>query len=191
MSHWELPYSKIRSVKDILVNDYAINPLMFKNEQTGLGITINRIGLRRLSGHVHLTSRFPAGPDAPRSLELYKYYVDFAAENGLEYMTLDAGWDNSYIEELCRYAAETDVNSIETNKSLPMTVQYDKNNRSIQVKTDDKTLRVILTDVVGRVVENSEATGSLIISAGNLPNGTYILTVVERNTKKSVKVSVY
>jgi alpha-glucosidase len=42
-------------------------------------------------------------------LDLYKYYVDFAAENKLEYMTLDAGWKESYIKELCDYAAARNV----------------------------------------------------------------------------------
>ncbi|KAA6304279.1 hypothetical protein EZS27_044073, partial [termite gut metagenome] len=31
-------------------------------------------------------------------LDLYKYYVDFASKNQLEYMTLDAGWKESYIQ---------------------------------------------------------------------------------------------
>ena len=38
------------------------------------------------------------------SLQLYKYYVDWASENGIEYMTLDAGWKMEYIKELCDYA---------------------------------------------------------------------------------------
>lgn len=51
----------------------------------------------------------PNGPDEPRTLELYKYWVDFCAEYGLEYMTCDAGWDESYMSELCQYAAERGV----------------------------------------------------------------------------------
>ena len=46
---------------------------------------------------------FPNG-NKHLSLELYKYYVDWAAQNGIEYMTLDAGWQMSYIKELCDYA---------------------------------------------------------------------------------------
>ncbi|KAA6300026.1 MAG: alpha-glucosidase [Candidatus Ordinivivax streblomastigis] len=42
-------------------------------------------------------------------LDLYKYYVDFASKNQLEYMTLDAGWKESYIQELCEYAATKNV----------------------------------------------------------------------------------
>jgi len=42
-------------------------------------------------------------------LELYKYYVDFAAKYKLEYMTLDAGWRESYIKELCEYAGKKNV----------------------------------------------------------------------------------
>jgi alpha-glucosidase len=206
MSHWELPYSKINTAYNIPVNDYAINPLMFKNETTGLGITVVEADLvdypgmyilrpdtsSRLIGKfaqvpnsiendskwasqkvltrhnyiantkgarlfpwrgfiitqddkdllnndlIYKLSRpcdledtswilpgktawdwlhdgelegvdFPAGPGIERTLEFYKYYVDFAASNKLEYMTLDAGWNNSYIEELCSYAAEKNV----------------------------------------------------------------------------------
>lgn len=51
----------------------------------------------------------PNGPENPRSLELYEYWVDFCAENGFEYMCCDAGWDESYIAELCQYAAQRNV----------------------------------------------------------------------------------
>ncbi len=51
----------------------------------------------------------PNGPSEPRSLELYKYWVDFCAEYGLEYMCCDAGWDESYMPALCQYAAERNV----------------------------------------------------------------------------------
>ena len=48
---------------------------------------------------------FPSGGGTSRlSLDLYKYYVDFAAKHKLEYMTLDAGWSTSYIRQLCTYA---------------------------------------------------------------------------------------
>ncbi len=43
------------------------------------------------------------------NLELYKYYVDFAAENKIEYLTLDAGWKEYYLKELCDYAKEKGV----------------------------------------------------------------------------------
>ena len=51
----------------------------------------------------------PNGPDKPRSLELFKYWVDFCAEQGYEYMCCDAGWDETYIAALCQYAAERNV----------------------------------------------------------------------------------
>lgn len=51
----------------------------------------------------------PNGPEHPRSLELFKYWVDFCAEYGLEYMCCDAGWDESYMAALCQYAAERNV----------------------------------------------------------------------------------
>lgn len=47
---------------------------------------------------------FPTG-NTNLSLELYQYYVDWAAQHGFEYMTLDAGWSEAYIKELCSYAA--------------------------------------------------------------------------------------
>ncbi|MFR2069837.1 MAG: glycoside hydrolase family 97 catalytic domain-containing protein [Bacteroides nordii] len=46
----------------------------------------------------------PFGDGRPHTLEFYKYYVDFAAEMGFEWMTCDAGWGEEYIKELCAYA---------------------------------------------------------------------------------------
>lgn len=51
---------------------------------------------------------FPVGMDN-LNLTLYKYYVDFAAENNIEYLTLDAGWKESYLKELCSYASDKGV----------------------------------------------------------------------------------
>lgn len=54
--------------------------------------------------------------------ETYKYYIDFAAENGLEYIILDEGWyelgnvtkevDGINVYELCRYGASKNVGVI-------------------------------------------------------------------------------
>jgi len=46
----------------------------------------------------------PANGNANLGFDLYKYYVDFAAKNNIQYMTLDAGWSESYIKQLCAYA---------------------------------------------------------------------------------------
>ncbi len=48
------------------------------------------------------------------SLDLYKYYVDFAARNNIEYMTLDAGWNakSGELWTLCRYAKTKKVKII-------------------------------------------------------------------------------
>ncbi|MBO5779597.1 MAG: glycoside hydrolase family 97 protein [Muribaculaceae bacterium] len=54
---------------------------------------------------------FPVG-NRHLSKELYKYYIDWAADNGIEYMTLDAGWSESYIRELCDYGRERGVGII-------------------------------------------------------------------------------
>jgi len=51
----------------------------------------------------------PANGNANLGLTLYKYYVDFAAANKIEYMTLDAGWNESYISALCTYAKSKNV----------------------------------------------------------------------------------
>ncbi|MBT1707772.1 T9SS type A sorting domain-containing protein [Fulvivirgaceae bacterium PWU5] len=54
------------------------------------------------------TTQIPSGTKN-LNLALYKFYVDFAAQNKLEYVTLDAGWSTSYIRELCQYAASKNV----------------------------------------------------------------------------------
>ncbi|MDD4969109.1 MAG: glycoside hydrolase family 97 catalytic domain-containing protein [Paludibacter sp.] len=54
---------------------------------------------------------FPVG-NANLGLTLYEYYVDFAAANHIEYMTLDAGWSESYITALCSYAKTKNVKII-------------------------------------------------------------------------------
>lgn len=60
------------------------------------------------------------------SLELYKYYVDWAAEHGVRYMTLDAGWSESYLAELCRYAADKGVGIfVWTWASCPLEAPFD------------------------------------------------------------------
>ncbi|HET9571563.1 MAG TPA: glycoside hydrolase family 97 protein [Bacteroidales bacterium] len=59
------------------------------------------------SGHEHL------------STQLYKYYIDFASENKLEYLLIDAGWSNLFrpnelnpnvdVKEIIRYGKEKKV----------------------------------------------------------------------------------
>ena len=51
---------------------------------------------------------FPNG-NTNLSFQLYKYYVDWASEHGIEYMTLDAGWSETYIKTLCLYAKQKNV----------------------------------------------------------------------------------
>lgn len=65
-------------------------------------------------------------PDAPfpnghkvLNTQVYKYYIDFAAENGLEYLLIDAGWNNLFrptefnpdvdVHEIIRYGQERGV----------------------------------------------------------------------------------
>ncbi|HEX2394395.1 MAG TPA: glycoside hydrolase family 97 catalytic domain-containing protein, partial [Bacteroidales bacterium] len=54
---------------------------------------------------------FPSGADH-LGLTLYKYYIDFAAAHGIEYITLDAGWSTLYVRPLCEYAASKNVKVI-------------------------------------------------------------------------------
>ena len=68
---------------------------------------------------------FPVG-NHNLSLELYKYYVDWAAEHGVRYMTLDAGWSESYLKELCDYANDKGVGIIVwTWISCPIEAPFD------------------------------------------------------------------
>jgi alpha-glucosidase len=46
------------------------------------------------------------------SVEMYQYYIDWAAQNGIEYMTLDAGYQESWLLQLCKYAEEKGVKII-------------------------------------------------------------------------------
>lgn len=57
------------------------------------------------------TSTIPSGP-SNLNFNLYKYYVDFAAQYGLEFITMDAGWGESYVAQLCQYAATKNVKVI-------------------------------------------------------------------------------
>jgi alpha-glucosidase len=54
---------------------------------------------------------FPVGNNN-LSIEMYKYYIDWAALNGIEYMTLDAGYQESWLLEICRHATEKGVKVI-------------------------------------------------------------------------------
>ncbi len=61
-------------------------------------------------------------PDAPipsgmdnRNTALYKYYIDFAAEYGLEYLLIDAGWSNIF-----------DLSSVNKNTDVRWLIEYGK-----------------------------------------------------------------
>lgn len=56
----------------------------------------------------------PAIPSGLNNLsyDLYKYYVDFAAQYNIEYITMDAGWSTSYATQICQYAASKNVKVI-------------------------------------------------------------------------------
>jgi len=54
---------------------------------------------------------FPVG-NKNLSIAMYKYYIDWAAANHLEYMTFDAGYQEDWVLELCRYAKERNVKII-------------------------------------------------------------------------------
>jgi alpha-glucosidase len=56
----------------------------------------------------------PTIPSGPSNLgfDLYKVYVDFAAQNKLEFITMDAGWGEGYVAQVCQYAATKNVKVI-------------------------------------------------------------------------------
>lgn len=54
------------------------------------------------------TTSIPSGVNN-LNYNLYKYYVDFAAQYKLEYITMDAGWGMDYAAQLCQYAATKNV----------------------------------------------------------------------------------
>jgi len=54
---------------------------------------------------------FPVG-NKNLSIQLYEYYIDWASANHLEYMTLDAGYQESWLLELCKYAKTKNVKII-------------------------------------------------------------------------------
>lgn len=56
----------------------------------------------------------PSGMDN-RNTALYKYYVDFAAESGLEYVQVDAGWSNIF-----------DLSKINENIDIHEVIKYGK-----------------------------------------------------------------
>jgi alpha-glucosidase len=55
-------------------------------------------------GKADRANGIPANGNDNLGFELYKYYVDFAAQHNISYLTLDAGWSESYISRLCNYA---------------------------------------------------------------------------------------
>lgn len=60
------------------------------------------------------------------SFDFYKHYVDWAAKNGIPYMTLDAGWSESYLARLCEYAKNKGVGIfVWTWASCPLEAPYD------------------------------------------------------------------
>lgn len=54
------------------------------------------------------TTSIPSGVNN-LNYNLYKYYVDFASQYKLEYITMDAGWGMDYAAQLCQYAATKNV----------------------------------------------------------------------------------
>ncbi|WP_214073766.1 glycoside hydrolase family 97 protein [Mucilaginibacter sp. dw_454] len=74
---------------------------------------------------------------ANRNTVLYKYYVDFAAKNKLEYLMIDAGWSDNYdvkkvmsrvdIREVIRYAKSKNVGVFLWAVAVPLLNDLDKN----------------------------------------------------------------
>jgi alpha-glucosidase len=78
---------------------------------------------------------FPTGMKN-RSTQLYKHYIDFAADNKLEYTLIDAGWSNFYhldtsakhidIQELSDYGKQKNVGLIVWCNATSLMVDIDK-----------------------------------------------------------------
>ena len=72
-------------------------------------------GMLTIDGKADPANGIPAngqdGGNANWNYDLYRYYVDFAADNGIEYMTLDAGGNlaSGDLRRLCRYASQRNV----------------------------------------------------------------------------------
>ena len=64
------------------------------------------------NGAANVEKGIPANGNSNLNFNLYRYYVDFAAANNIEYLTLDAGWSDSYIKRLCDYAKPRNVKII-------------------------------------------------------------------------------
>jgi len=72
-----------------------------------------------------------------RNTTLYKYYVDFAAKNKLEYLMVDAGWSNNYdvkkvlprvdIKEVISYAKSKNVGVFLWAVAVPLLNDLDNN----------------------------------------------------------------
>ena len=54
----------------------------------------------------------PANSNSNLNFNLFKYYVDFAAANNIQYLTLDAGSGSGYTPRLCTYAKTKGVKII-------------------------------------------------------------------------------
>lgn len=55
--------------------------------------------------------QIPSGP-SNLSFQLYQVYIDFAAQYELEFITMDAGWQDSFVAQVCQYAASKNVKVI-------------------------------------------------------------------------------
>ena len=81
----------------------------------------------------------PSGP-GNMTFEVYKYYIDFAAKYGLEYLTLDAGYNTS-VRQVCNYAASVGVgvfvwDYINLPVWNPNRITEMKNNGAVGMKVD-------------------------------------------------------
>lgn len=89
-------------------------------------------------------------------------YVDFAAANGWEYVTVDAGWDDSWIQSLCEYAEPkgvsvliwTDIGALDTaekiNDRLPLWASWGAKGIKIDFMMDDSQSRMLIYDLITR-----------------------------------------
>lgn len=91
---------------------------------------------------------------SPQWLLRQKEYVDFASRHGWEYVTVDAGWDESWVADLCAYAGArgvkvlvwTDVGALDTpvevNAKLPLWASWGVSGFKVDFMMNDAQSRM-------------------------------------------------
>lgn len=137
---------------DLLMNDLVYR---LASEPGDLDFSFVKPGL---STEEWITSLNLYGVDFPAGLntQTYKYYIDFAAEFGFEYVMLDAGWSD--VNDLFRITPEMDMETISTyaqDKGIglilwtqAMTLERQMDEAFEQFRKWD--IKIVMTDFIDR-----------------------------------------